>query len=130
MGKGTKKDNNKDDVKKNEENGVFGFFKTLTQVFKWELYSPVGKANLVFDFLLAAIIVVFVIGDSATSIAGIISSIFKDTLKDALTVTEKNGDSIIVLILIFVAWCAICLFVIYLTRKEINNSDIGEIHNK
>lgn len=78
-----------------------------------ELHTVPGKINVFFDIVLAIIIVITILGNSASAIVRIVSSIFNPAL------TPDTGDaSIFMLLLFLVVFWIICTLFMILVEHE------------
>lgn len=67
---------------------------------------------MIVDFLLAGIIVVYIMNNGATTIVKTIASIFNPDL------TAETGDNIMSLLAVFLVASVICLFIMAFARQE------------
>ena len=109
--------NNQVNKNQKKNHSIFSFFTEVLQIIHWERYSAPGQANLISVLVLAAIIVVYLLYNGFEAVARVIASIWNSAM------TEKSGDSIISLLVVFISAFAVCLFVIWITRKEIEKND-------
>lgn len=98
--------------KEKPDTAAFRFFGALIEAIQWERLSAAGQVNLAVDFLLVAIIIVYLLSSTLTSIARIVSSIFNHDL------TGGTGDNIVTLIVVFAILAAACVLFMHFTRKE------------
>lgn len=82
----------------------------LKAVFK-EVTTIAGRVNLLFDFLLFLIIVVYLYNSTLSSVALTVSSIFNEKLSTAA------GDNIVTLIFIFLGASSACIVFMRFTEN-------------
>lgn len=95
----------------------FTVIKELYKALIRETHSPSGKFNILVDAVLAIIIIVYLISNTATSVARIVSSIFNQEL------TGDTGDIILPLIFIFIAASLACLAFMWFVEREADKAD-------
>lgn len=94
-----------------------GFWaKALSELYKLaakELKSPAGRVNILMVIGLIAIIIVYILSSTVTSVARIVAS------KWNAAFVAQTGDNIIALILAFIIPSALCfLFMKFIIKEE------------
>ncbi|MBQ3199746.1 MAG: hypothetical protein IJB67_05225 [Firmicutes bacterium] len=96
---------------------LYKFIQELYLSVLQETNTLAGKANLLFDFALAMIIVLYISTNSVVSVARIVASICNRAL------TEQTGDNIFELLLVFIIASVACIVFMHVTAKETSRKD-------
>ena len=102
----------KEDRDKNQKGFIFQIIAGIFNALHLELFSPVGRINILSEFMLLVIIVVYLFQSTTTSVARIIASIWNTDL------TSQTDDNIVTLLIIFFASFILCLGFIFIADQE------------